>query len=306
MPVRELSNGWHILEEDDQDARNLPLAQQTTTLAPQKDTMRYPAHEQNKPNTEDGVLETTQSAQRPKGKKRKAEVIELSSGDEIDDPSPALQHTVNKPFQVPPAPRPSTPRQERLWQKACLEDLRQFRASRSTPRVRKPRTETASARMVRLVERTLAQMEESREHRRKLKEETRAYNKSLKERLEAYERELAIKSEERGKRFPVECVERREKWMLELEERRRQVALDLERGRRELIPGLEARSLQIAAHLAELGKELAADIAERRRRLLPEMEEMNRRRAADLLEQREQIAADLAEQREQLVADLIT
>ncbi|KAI4253037.1 MAG: hypothetical protein L6R42_007725 [Xanthoria sp. 1 TBL-2021] len=228
MPLKQISNGWFVLEENESEAEDLLLTQQPETPTPHEDIVELQEHIQNKRKAE--VVEVSDSHGRSSKTKRKAEVIELSSGDEADQqPRQTVRRNVTR---ITAGRR----RQE-------VRDALAVRDAMTAEFAKRDRRKQAAKPAITL--------KAFRTSKKKEKEKTQVHKKSLEYRLQARKRELAAESEERGRQRAAKFEERK-KELEQLEQRRVRHA----REQQILAEGLENSRIAQAKQQPSLGGQL--------------------------------------------------
>ncbi|KAI4273185.1 MAG: hypothetical protein LQ337_004812 [Flavoplaca oasis] len=323
MPLKEVSNGWFVLEENELDDEKSQMTSCSKARTAHESTvgLRFPNGGQSMNRTE--VAEVSDGQKKSNRKKRKAEIIELSSDDE-----PA-QH----PQQIVRRNKPENTDGWRQLEAQADLVMRYAKATASTKKDRRtsrPRSEVWTRVNDRMLEAALNPVEETREYRKKLEEETGADRERLEDRLRIRLRELIAASEERKRHRAAAHQERMKQLIQEMErqreqraeaweerhkqflqqsarrrdERREQLLQAMERQRKQLAEDLKERMKQLAPVIEEQRKQLTANLEEQMERLAPVIEVQRKQLAADLEERMKQLAPVLEEQRRQLTTNL--
>lgn len=246
MPLKQISNGWFVLEENESEAEDLLLTQQPETTNPHEDIAELQKNIQNKRKAE--VVEVSDNygrssgTTRSSGTKRKAEVIELSSGDEADH---QRRQTVRRNVtRITAGQR----RQEVRDALAVRDAMTAEFAKRDR---RKQAAKPAIVRFLEIMEKQIKDLEGFQDFKKKEKEKTQVHKKSLEDRLQARKRELAAESEERGRQRAAKFAERN-KELEQLEQRRVRHA----REQQTLAEGLENSRIALAKQQPSLRGQL--------------------------------------------------
>ena len=319
----EVSNGWFVLQENELDVENSQMTSCSKTRTARESTVssRFPNRSQTMDRTE--VAEVSDGRKKSNGKKRKAEIIELSSDDE-----PA-QH----PQQIVRRNKPeNTDGWRHLEAQADLvmRDAKAIALIKRDRRTSTPGSEVWTRGNDRMLEAALNRVKETREYRKKLEEETQADTQCLKDRIRLRLQELTAASEERKRHRAAAHEERIKQFILEMErqreqraeawegrhkqflqesarrrdERREQFIQATERQRKQLAAVIKERMKQLAPVIEEQRKQLTANLEEQMERLAPVIEVQRKQLTANLEEQMERLAPVIEAQRKQLTTNL--